>query len=114
MDLLQPFIDFIVLIVIVGVGIIVSFVVYDIYSRYVSNTESVNKDNNLMQITRRSTLSGQTATRELPITQDQYDRWQAGELIQDVMPHLSPDDREFIITGNTPEDWEKMFGKEEE
>jgi len=37
-----------------------------------------------------------------------------GELIQDVFPHLTPDEREFIQTGITPEDWNEMVGETEE
>ena len=35
------------------------------------------------------------------------------ELIQDVMPDLSPDQREFLMTGMTPLEWTNMFGEEE-
>jgi len=62
-----------------------------------------------MQITKFSPHSMKDHTREINVTQSQLDRWQAGELIQNVMPHLSPDDREFLMTGLTPEDWEEMF-----
>lgn len=48
-------------------------------------------------------------SREIDVSQSQLDRWKAGELIQNVMPHLSADDREFLMTGLTPEDWEEMF-----
>lgn len=37
------------------------------------------------------------------------DRWEQGELIQDVFPHLSIEDREFIKTGLTAEDWKEIF-----
>ena len=63
-----------------------------------------------MQITKTSPVSGKENTLELNITQEQYNRWQAGEHIQNVMPHLSPDEREFLISGCTAEDWEKLFG----
>jgi hypothetical protein len=49
---------------------------------------------------------------ELPITQSQLDAWVDGELIQNVMPHLSVDEREFIISGVTPAEWNSMFGEE--
>ena len=62
-----------------------------------------------MQITKFSPHSMKDHTREIDVTQSQLDRWQAGELIQNVMPHLSPDDREFLMTGLTPEDWDEMF-----
>jgi hypothetical protein len=29
--------------------------------------------------------------------------------IQDIMPNVSVDDREFIMTGYTPEDWAYLF-----
>jgi hypothetical protein len=38
---------------------------------------------------------------------EQISRWRTGELIQDAMPNLSADDREFIKTGITPEEWNK-------
>ena len=66
-----------------------------------------------MQITRKSTLTGLTHEMNLPITQQELDRWQGGELIQDVFPHLSDDQREFLKTGITAEEWEEAFGEEE-
>jgi len=62
-----------------------------------------------MLITKFSPHSMRDNTREIDVTQSQLDAWKAGELIQNVMPHLSPDDREFLMTGLTPEDWEEMF-----
>lgn len=37
-----------------------------------------------------------------------------GKLIQDAFPFFTPDEREFLITGMTTEDWAKLFGKEDE
>jgi hypothetical protein len=33
-------------------------------------------------------------------------------LIQEAMPNLSADDREFIMTGITPEEWNSAFPDE--
>lgn len=66
-----------------------------------------------MLITKRSSLSGNTNKREINVTQAQLDSWASGTLIQIAMPHLSADDREFIITGITPEEWDKHFNEEE-
>lgn len=67
-----------------------------------------------MLITRKSTLSGVTRTLDLPITQDQYDRWAVGgALIQDAMPGLTADQREFIKTGISAEEWNLIFAEEE-
>jgi len=38
-----------------------------------------------------------------------YIRWQNGELIQNAFPMLSADEREFILTGITPDQWNSMF-----
>lgn len=64
-------------------------------------------------ITKTSLLSGVTRTRHLDITREQELRIQAGELVQDVAPHLSADDREFLISGITTDEWEQMLGEEE-
>jgi hypothetical protein len=63
-----------------------------------------------MKITRKSILSGKTRTREILVTDHQLAAWQKGVLIQDAMPNLSADDREFIMTGITPEEWSGTFG----
>ena len=39
--------------------------------------------------------------------------FQRGALVQDAFPHLSPDEREFIITGITKEEWDDTFRDEE-
>lgn len=63
-----------------------------------------------MRIERVSPLTGQINVRDIDVDQCQLDLWRRGMRIQDAMPDLSADDREFIMTGFTPEDWETMFG----
>ena len=64
-----------------------------------------------MQITRTSQLSGKTRTRDLDVTEAQIDRYiNQGWLLQDAFPNLNADDREFIKTGITGEEWDQMFG----
>jgi hypothetical protein len=68
-----------------------------------------------MLITRTSTITGQEHTLDLDITPDQLVRINTGiELIQNIVPHLSPSDREFIMTGITDEEWDNMFGSIED
>jgi hypothetical protein len=68
-----------------------------------------------MKITRKSTFSGIEHTMNLPITQEQIDRWQSGnEVIQHVFPHLTPTQREFLMTGATQEEWDATFKDDEE
>ena len=63
-----------------------------------------------MFITRVSPFSGKKHTMILPITEEQYKRWEVGEMIQNAMPNLSPDEREFVMTGITPQEWKETFG----
>ena len=42
-----------------------------------------------------------------------FTKWREGRgLIQDCLPYLSADEREFLMTGLTPEEWERTFGEE--
>ena len=68
-----------------------------------------------MLITRTSPLTGKENTREIDITQEQLERFQKHDgFIQDIMSNISSDEREFIMSGLTPEDWESLFGPEDE
>lgn len=54
---------------------------------------------------------------ELKMTEDQTRRfleWASSRnnLIQNVFPELSAEDREIILTGINPEDWKKAFGED--
>jgi hypothetical protein len=62
-----------------------------------------------MNITKTSAHSGITRTLDLDVTEAEILAWQAGELIQNAMPRLDADEREFIMTGITAEEWEEMF-----
>ena len=67
-----------------------------------------------MEITRTSMLTGKTHTRFVPgLTEDALNAWQSGAFIQDAMPNVSPDDREFVKNGITPEEWTAIIGDEE-
>lgn len=74
-----------------------------------------------MKITRTSDLTGEQHTRDIPgVTQERLDRcWKfnanrEGKHIQDEFPELSPDDREFLISGITPEEWASAFPPEDD
>ncbi|MDR3715843.1 MAG: hypothetical protein P4L51_23765 [Puia sp.] len=63
-----------------------------------------------MLITRISQLDGQEYTMDLNITLAELARIRAGQLVQTVVPHLPREEREFLISGITPDAWEKTFG----
>ena len=65
-----------------------------------------------MQVTKFSPISMKDHSREIPVTQEQLDAWKSGELIQTAMPNVAADDREFLMTGITPEEWDAHFSDE--
>jgi hypothetical protein len=68
----------------------------------------------IMQITKTSQFSGKTNTMDIPITLEQYASFQRDNRpIQKIFPFLSANEREFLLTGSTQEEWDKMFGEDE-
>lgn len=67
-----------------------------------------------MQLTRKSSLTGLEHTMDLPITEEQLADFNRGTMVQDAFPHLSADQREFILSGITAEEWAAAFPPEEE
>jgi hypothetical protein len=66
-----------------------------------------------MKFTRISLISKQETTRDLPITPEQLAKWKAGALVQDAFPNLSPEDREWFMTGIIEEEWRALIGEED-
>lgn len=66
-----------------------------------------------MLVTRTSQMSGKTRTLDLPITEKQMHEYNNGELIQYAFPNLSADEREFIMTGITKEEWDELFPEDD-
>ena len=62
-----------------------------------------------MQITRTSPVSGITRSLEIPCTEEQMAAYKDGALIQIAFPDLTADQREFILTGITKEEWDELF-----
>ena len=62
-----------------------------------------------MLITKKSMLTGKQNQREIDCTDEQIEKWKGGQLIQEVMPNLTPSDREFLISGTTDEEWDAHF-----
>ena len=69
-----------------------------------------------MLVTRTSPVSNEINQREIDITPEQLAAYEAGFLghIQNAFPRISAEDREFIITGTTPEEWDELFSEEDE
>ena len=67
-----------------------------------------------MLVVRKSDLTGKVHSMELDISPCQMAAYNQGALIQNAFPHLSADQREFFMTGITPEEWEATFGGDDD
>ena len=66
----------------------------------------------MIQITKVSCLSGKRNSMVLPLAQEDYEycvtRWHNGMLIQEAFPMLDRNQREFIKTGITPDEFNTL------
>lgn len=68
-----------------------------------------------MKYAKTSYLTGKINVREIDVTQEEVINWlRSGELVQRAFPQLSREDREFLLTGSTPEEWNEAFPPEDE
>jgi hypothetical protein len=70
----------------------------------------------MLEVTRKSILSGKTNTMSLDITQETLDNYEqvGGMLVQAIFPNLNKEEREFLISGITPDEWNNTFGDDED
>lgn len=67
----------------------------------------------------RSRFTGKVNSMDIPGPAAQIRDWLNADPkkrlhVQYAFPDLSSDEREFLLTGCTPEEWDKIFGGEEE
>jgi hypothetical protein len=72
----------------------------------------------MIQVAMVSMFSGKRNVMDLPLTQEQFNEGcklrQQGALIQDAFPMLSADQREFLLSGSTPQEWDAMMTDSED
>ena len=67
-----------------------------------------------MLITKVSPFYGKENTLDINITEEQLQEYLSSDKpIQNVLPFLSAEHREFLMTGITPDEWNRMFKEEE-
>jgi hypothetical protein len=74
---------------------------------------------NTVTVYRTCPLSGKVNSMTLNISAEDYNagmrKWkEQGALIQNALPMLSPDEREFLISGILPADWDALFDTSED
>lgn len=66
-----------------------------------------------MKITKMDPVLGKEVTLDIPITELEYERiinrYITNEYIQDIVPNLSDEYREFLISGISPKGWLKYI-----
>lgn len=68
-----------------------------------------------MLIKKISLITGNLNEMEIPVTIEQLNDWKNSDmLIQDKFPYLTADEREFLLTGSTPQEWDEAFSDEDE
>lgn len=67
-----------------------------------------------MILRKTSIFTGREADMEFPDgIEARIAYWQkSGTNIQDVFPDLSPEQREFLLSGSTPQEWDELFQEE--
>ena len=63
---------------------------------------------------RAQSFSGRISSMVLEVTDAQLYAWAVdGVVIQEAMPNLSPEEREFLMTGTRQDEWDAMFSEAE-
>lgn len=67
----------------------------------------------VVQVTKKSPFTGKENTMSIVLDLNDLRNWESRNLlIQEALPYLTPEEREFIMTGYTPEDWKAIFPPE--
>lgn len=71
-----------------------------------------------MKICKISPYTGEMCCLEINVDESKYKNWLATPrserpLIQNAFPELTANEREFIMTGITPNDWREIFEKKD-
>ena len=67
-----------------------------------------------MIVTKTSPFTGKEQSMDLPVTQEQIDNHNNGMLAHRAFPDLPAEQREFLISGITPDEWNETIGSLEE
>ena len=67
-----------------------------------------------MKITRRNIITGKVGEMDLDVTAEEMSAFIKGEYVQRAFPRLNAGEREFMLNGILPEDWDEMFPEEDE
>jgi hypothetical protein len=65
-------------------------------------------------VSKQSPISGEINKISIQANMESYERYLKGEiLVQEIEPLLTPDEREFLLSGITSEEWVGLFDADE-
>lgn len=69
-----------------------------------------------MLLRKKSIFTGHEAEMEFPDgIEARIAEWQrSGKMVQDAFPDLSAAQREFLLSGSTPEEWDELWKEEDD
>jgi hypothetical protein len=80
-----------------------------------ADRQEVRISEGVLAVTRKSIFTGRVNTMHLPITSEQEALWKSGvTYIQTALPNLNADQREFLMTGAGPGEWDEIFPDEDD
>ena len=78
----------------------------------------LHEDQNLfsrkMIISRKNPMTGEVRSVSISITPEQLAAYESGTVIQLAAPNLTPDEREFILTGFLPEEFDALMADDDQ
>jgi hypothetical protein len=82
------------------------------YLRYSNQKVIPIAKSNQVYIYRTCKVSGEIYG--IAVEKDELQKWNNGMPAQDAFPNLSADEREFLISNTTPDEWERLFAENDE
>ena len=69
----------------------------------------------MISLERKSPKTGRVNSMDLATTKKALDEYYSGSVryVQDIFSNLNAEEREFIMTGYTPSDWDELFDEED-
>ena len=69
----------------------------------------------MISLERKSPKTGKVNSMDLATTKESLDEYYGGSVryVQDIFSNLNAEEREFIMTGYTPSDWNELFAMED-
>ena len=65
-------------------------------------------------VSKQSPVSGEINKISIKVNMESYERYLKGEIsVQKIEPLLTPDEREFLLSGITSEEWIGLFDADE-